>query len=266
MIIIKKYIMLYIMFIKISIMSQMEYRINFLISMCIQLAFMCVKLSYIVVLYKVGIQINGFSPDEMMIMIGTYSALSGVFVSFFLLNFSNLHEHIRTGSLDNYIVKPVSLQFIITLKKIDLAFAMVSLIIGGIMVAIGWQRAGIEVDVVNIVAYVSFTLWGLFLTYSLFLIPNILAFWTVSSRGLGQFVNQLWDFNNMPMTIYNGTVKWIGTFIIPVFLITNTGGLFILKKLSLGMIGWAIVAPIFFFMICRLLWKKAMEHYVSVNG
>lgn len=262
----KKHFGLYMLFIKYSIMAQMEYRTNFIISMFIQFAFMCIKLSYVVVLYRVGIKINGFSPDEMLIMIGTYSALSGVFVSFFLLNFGELSEHIRTGSLDTYIVKPVSLQFMVTLRRVDLAFALVSLIMGGAMVGIGWHRAGIEFSIVNIMGYIAFTLWGLFLTYSLFLIPNIIAFWTVSSRGLAQFVNQLWDFNNMPMTIYNRTVKWLGTFIIPIFLITNMGGLFILKRLNLIMIGWGILAPILFFGICRFLWNKAMKHYVSVNA
>ncbi|MDO4764491.1 MAG: ABC-2 family transporter protein [Eubacteriales bacterium] len=261
----KKYVVLYFCFIKNSIMAQMEYRINFIISMCIQLAYMGIKLTYVVVLYHADIAINGFSPDEMMIMIGTYSALSGVFVSFFLLNFSALPELIKSGSLDSYIVKPVSLQFMVTLRRVDLAFATVSVIVGGAMVGIGWYRAGVTFSLINVLGFLGFTFWGLFLTYSLFLIPNIISFWTVSSRGLGQFVNQLWDFNNMPMTIYSNSVKFIGTFIIPVFLITNTGGLFILRKLSPLLMFWAIFSPILLFLFCRLLWKKAIRHYVSVN-
>lgn len=264
--ILKKYLIIYFMFIKNSLMAQMEYRMNFVISSCVQLAHMGIKLTYVVVLYNVGININGFSPDQMMIMIGTYSALSGVFVSFFLINFDRLSDHIKTGSLDTYIVKPICLQFITTLRHVDLAFAFVSLIVGGTMVGIGWFRAGIDASLANILGYIGFTLWGLLLTYSLFLIPNILSFWTVSTRGISQFANQLWDFNNMPMTIYNGAIKILGTFIIPVFLITNTGGLFIMKKLSPLMICWCIAAPILFFIICRLFWNKAVKHYISVNG
>lgn len=262
----KKYFKIYFMFVKNSIMAQMEYRVNFIISVCVQLAHMGVKLTYIIVLYQVGIDINGFTPDEMMIMIGTYSTLSGVFVSFFLINFERIPEHIKTGSLDTYIVKPISLQFITTLRNIDLAFAFVSFIIGGTMVGIGWHRADIECSLVNILGYIGFTLWGLFLTYSLFLIPNILSFWTVSTRGLSQFANQLWDFNNMPITIYNGVIKILGTFIIPVFLITNTGGLFVMRRLSTGMIIWSLAAPVLFFVICRFLWNMAVKRYISVNG
>jgi ABC-2 type transport system permease protein len=262
----KRYLVIYWMFIKNSLMSQMEYRVNFIISACVQLAHMGIKLTYVIVLYNVGININGFTPDEMMIMIGTYSALSGVFVSFFLINFGSLSSHIKSGGLDTLIVKPISLQFMVTLRHVDLAFAAVSLVVGGTMVGIGWYRADVAFTFVNLIGYIGFTLWGLFLTYSVFLIPNIISFWTVSVNGISQFVNQLWDFNNMPMAIYNGVFKIIGTFIIPVFLITNIGGLFILDKLSPLMIVWSIIAPIFFFILCRVLWNKAMKHYVSVSG
>jgi ABC-2 type transport system permease protein len=262
----KRYLIIYGLFVKFSVMAQMEYRVNFLLSAGVQLAHICTKLTYVVVLYSTGVVINGFTPDEMTIMIGTYSALSGVFVSFFLFNFGRLSDHIQRGTLDTYIVKPISLQFIATLRHVDLAFAIVSVLAGGAMVAIGWYRAEVAFTFVNIAGYLGFVLWGIFLTYSLFLIPNILCFWTTSSGGIGSLVLQLWDFNNMPMVIYDGVIKILGTFVIPVFLITNMGGLFILKKLSPGMIGWSIIAPIVFFVICRILWNKGMKRYVSVSG
>lgn len=261
----KKYLRIYGKFISNSIMAQMEYRVNFIISCLIQLANMGIKLTYVIVLYRTDVVINGFTPDEMMIMIGTYSALSGVFVSFFLINFDALSYHVNHGTLDMYIVKPVSLQFMVTLQRVDLAFAAVSLICGGTMIGIGWHRAGIAWTAGKILGFIGFTLWGIFLTYSVFLIPNLLCFITVSARGLNSLVGQLWDFNNMPMTIYNNVVKLLGTFVIPV-LITNIGGLFVMERLSTWLLWWSIAAPIVFFVLCRLLWKAAMKHYVSASS
>jgi len=262
----RKYLLIYWLFVKNSIMSQMEYRANFIIAMFIQLANMGIKLTYVIVLYSTGAHINGFSPDQMMIMIGTYSALSGVFVSFYLLNFSNLSTLVQNGTLDTYIVKPIDLQFIATLKSINVAFAATSVLGGGVMIGVGWVRSGINFSIVNILGFLGFTLWGLFLTYSVFLIPNLLCFWTISSRGLNALVGPMWDFNNMPMTIYDGAIKFIGTFIVPVFLITNMSGLFIMKKLDTSLVIWSLIAPILFFALCRWLWKKAMRRYVSVSG
>lgn len=264
--VIRKYFRIYGKFISNSIMAQMEYRVNFVISCLIQLANMVLKLTYVIVLYRTDVVINGFSPDEMMIMIGTYSALSGVFVSFFLVNFDMLSYHVNHGTLDMYIVKPVSLQFMVTLQRVDLAFAAVSLVCGGAMIGIGWFRAGIAVTAGKILGFLGFTLWGIFLTYSVFLIPNLLCFYTISARGIGSLVGQLWDFNNMPMTIYTDIVKVLGTFVVPVFLITNIGGLFVMEKLSLWLMLWSLAAPIVFFILCRLLWERAIRRYVSASS
>ena len=121
------------------------------------------------------------------------------------------------------------------------------------MIATGWYRAGIAVTPVKLLGFLLFTISGIFLTYSIFLIPNILCFWTIRSRGISDVVGKLWDFNNMPMTIYSGVIKLLGTFIIPVFLITNIGGLFVVDKLEPWLLVWSLVAPILFFALSCLL-------------
>lgn len=263
---IKRYLILYWIFVKNCVISQMEYRINFYISCLIQLAFMGIKVTYVIVLYNAGVVINGVTPDQMMIFIGTYSALSGVFVSLFLINFSSLSHQIRTGELDMLIVKPVSLQFMATLRRIDLGFALVSVTTGGAMIIIGWMRAGIAVNFINVAAFIGFTIWGIFLTYSVFLIPNIFAFWIISTRGLSQIVNQMWDFNNMPMIIYTNIIRTIGLFVIPIFVITNFGAMFILDMMNPWLILWGILAPIVFFFISRSFWNFAVKRYCSASS
>ena len=263
---IKRYTKLYFILVKNSIMSQMEYRFNFFMACLIQLAYIGVKLTYVIVLYSADVSINGVTPDEMMIFIGTYSALSGIFVSFFLNNFSMLSHQIRTGELDMVIVKPVSLQFMTTLRRTDIGFALVSVITGGAMIIVGWMRAGIQPSVINILVFLGFTISGIFLIYSVFLIPNIFAFWTISTRGINEIVNQMWDFNNMPMIIYNNVIRAIGIFIVPIFIITNFGTLFILNKLSTIMIIWGITAPIAFFIISKKLWNFAVNFYSSASS
>lgn len=235
-------------------------------SCLIQLAFMVIKVTYVIVIYNAGVSINGLTPDQMMIFIGTYSALSGVFVSFFLINFSSLSHQIRTGELDMLIVKPVSLQFMVTLRRVDIGFSLVSIIAGGSMIIVGWTRAGIEASFINIATFIGFSLCGILLTYSVFLIPNIFAFWIISTEGLNQIVGQLWDFNNMPMIIYTNVIKIIGLFIVPVFVITNFGSMFILDMLNPWLILWGILAPIVFFCISRILWNFAIKYYSSASS
>ena len=55
------------------------------------------------------------------------------------------------------------------------------------------------------------------------------------------------DFNNMPQLIYGKWMQRIGTFLLPVFVITNFPGLFLMGELSAPMAVWGVAAPVVFF-------------------
>jgi ABC-2 type transport system permease protein len=76
----------------------------------------------------------------------------------------------------------------------------------------------------------------------------------------------LWDYNNMPMELYPKIVKQIGTFVIPIFLVTNWQGMAILGKLSTFDLVWGAILPFLFFVVSRILWKKGIKKYISANG
>lgn len=263
---IKRYLRIYLQLFKMNVMSEMEYRSNFVTACVAQLTYCIIKLLYALVIYKTNVRIAGFTPDEILIFIGTYSALSGVFVSFFLMNFGSLSDYIRTAELDAFITKPVSLQFYISVRKVSLPYAIVTLLVGGAMIAIGWIRAGVPFNIFNLLGFIGLTMCGLFVTYSLFLIPQILGFWLVSTQGLALFTNRLWDFNNMPMIIYNRIIQIIGLFVIPVFLITNIGPLFVLGRLNPALLVWSVVSPLLLFWICCKFFKFALRYYTSASN
>lgn len=70
----------------------------------------------------------------------------------------------------------------------------------------------------------------------------------------------------MPYMIYGKWIQRIGTFILPIFIITNFPGLFLMGDLHPAMFVWAIVAPVLFFILARILWKKAVRNYTSASS
>ncbi|HEX2927563.1 MAG TPA: ABC-2 family transporter protein, partial [Ruminiclostridium sp.] len=249
----RKHIFIYLLFMKNCLISQMEYRVNFIFSCMVELAYFAIKLTYVVVVYNLGVNIKGLSPDAILLFVGSYTTMTGFFMMFFWQNFASLPENIASGNLDMYIVKPVSMQFITTLRHVDVGFPIPNLVGGIVMTVLGWQRTGIEFNLKNISGFVLYMLTGICLSYSLFLLPQLLAFRTVKTGGLLEISNALWDFNNMPMGIYNKFVQRVGTFILPLLLITNYSPLFVLGKLTVPSMIWGIAAPIIFTFITRLL-------------
>ena len=99
---IKRYLTLIFIFAKNSLAGQLEYRVNFLMSVLVEAGFLVVKLTYVLLIYKTGVNINGMSPDYMLVFIGTYTVMTGIYMSFYT-NFWNLTNYIREGTLDIYL-------------------------------------------------------------------------------------------------------------------------------------------------------------------
>ena len=243
--IIKRYFILIIMFAKNSLAAQLEYRVNFILGMAVEAGFLVVKLTYVILIYKTGVNINGMSPDYMLVFIGTYTIMTGIYMSFYT-NFWNLTNYIREGTLDLYLTKPVSGMFLVTFRYIDFATPIPAVTAGFIMLGIGWNRCGFDFNILNI---------GIFI-----------GFWTMSTGGIAQISDSVWDFNNMPMKIYNKIIQDIGCYIFPVFLITNVPGLIVGGHISKILIIWYFMAPVIMFNLCVIMWKMGIRRYSSASS
>ncbi len=261
----KKYLRLIGVLMKLSLMSQLEYRVNFIAGVAVELGWMLVKLLYVAVVYRIGVNISVFTPNHIQIFIGIYVLMTGFYMLYYP-NFAGLGQMVQSGELDMYLVKPVSLQFIVTLRQWSFPMFLTNAIVGSILIITGWQKAGLAVNVKQILGFLFLLLCSNLLTYSLFLIPYLMCFLIVSTGGIESLSSALWDFNNMPYMIYGKWIQRIGTFILPIFIITNFPGLFLMGNLHPAMFVWAIVAPVLFFILARILWKKAVRNYTSASS
>ncbi|MNQ61477.1 hypothetical protein D3C85_757920 [compost metagenome] len=262
----KRYLYIYWLLCKNSFMSEMEYRVNFIFGALIEVAYLCIKLLYVLIVYQAGVKVNGLTPDGVLLCVGSFTFMTGIYCLFFYMNFARLPGHIRNGTLDMMITKPVSLQFISTLSRINFGFSSTNLIAGIIMVVIAWRRLEMPVTIDNVLMYAMFTVCGVILNYAIFLLPSLLTFWTVQSKGINDASALLWDMNYMPMTIYSKSLQFVGSFLLPVFLITNLSPFYVLDRLPNYMMIWGFIAPILFLVLCRLLWKHAIRSYTSANS
>ena len=181
-------------------------------------------------------------------------------------NVSALPELVRTGDLDLYITKPVSLQFLVSFRQFDLASAIPNFAAGLAMMIVAWGHLSVATDPGALCGFIFFSLVGLAITYPILMIPALLSFWIIKTDQLFSVVWAMWDFNNMPMGIYNRVIKGIGTFIIPIFIISNFAPLFVMHKLSVLYIVWSIVCAVLMNVLLRFFFRFAVRHYASASS
>jgi len=263
---IKKHLLIYFLFVKNSMMAQMEYRFNFVGNLAMETGYLMVKLSYIVVVYRTGVTINGLSPDEMLLFIGTFITLTGVYAGMFMINNFGLRGKIKDGDLDLILTKPVSLMFMATLRQADVTIFSVDVIAGVTCVVIAWVRLAIPVSLFTVGGYLGFLVISSLVAYSLFLLPQILSFWLMNTSSIAEITDSFWDFNCMPMEIYNNWIKQIGIFVLPIFVITNFPAMVVLNKMPPIYAGWSLLLPVILLMLVRAAWKKGLGTYSSASS
>lgn len=262
---VKRYFKLFCEFSKLSLASQLEYKINFISSVLCEIGYFIIKAMYPVICYQNNIHIGSLNPDKICIIVGTYTLLTGIYMLVYPA-FISLPLKVRTGAVDLIITKPISSQFMLTMTEVDFGLALTNTVGGIGLISFGWQRSGIPLNFVNVLGYTFLVICASLLTYSLFLIPEILSFKLISVDGMNTFSAAIWDFNNMPMQLYGRGIRFFGLFIFPVFLISNWPGLFIMGELSAAWIAFGVVMTVFWFVVVRLMWKKAIRNYTSANG
>lgn len=261
-----KYLRLYGYFVKNSIIAQMEFKANFIVAVCTELGFIFAKSLYIIVLFSAGLSINGLSPAQMLMFIGSYTLITGVMDAVYYPNIAAIPEYVRMANLDLYLTKPINSLFLVSFRKFDLGLGVPNVLAGIIMIVTSWKMCNVSLEFTTILGYILFTIIGCILTYPVLFIPVLLSFWTIKSDSLMDIIWALWDFNNMPMTIYSRIIKLTGVFVIPIFIITNFAPMYVFHILPFRYGLYSFIAIPIFISLVLILWKMALRHYSSASS
>lgn len=263
---IRSYLSLYMYFVKNNIIAQMEYKANFIISILTEVGFVFAKSLYIIVLFSAGLSINGLTPEQMLMFIGSYTLVTGVMDAVCYPNIAAIPDYVRTASLDVMITKPINSMFMAAFRKFNLGLGIPNIIGGMIMVLVSWRLSGLPVSISGVLGFCFWVVWGCILTFPILMIPVTCSFWMIKSDALMDVIWAMWDFNNMPMTIYNRIIRAVGIFVIPIFMITNIAPMYVFGILPKSYMIYAIVAVPVFVAISIIFWNFAVKHYSSASS
>ncbi|MVO99829.1 ABC transporter permease [Paenibacillus sp. N10] len=254
------------MFIKNCLIAQMEFRGNFLMSLLVESVYLLAKLLYVLVVFRTDLHVDGVPPEGLLLFIGMHTVATGIYVGLFFTNFTKIPDYIKDGTLDLMITKPVSLQFIASLRYVDLALPIPDILVGAAMIIIGWNAMDIPLSLSTISGFSVLLLVSVIVTYCLMIIPALLSFRFVQTGSASEIANSLWDANNFPMAIYPAWVRRIGTFVVPLFLVTNFGPMFVLGQLTWVHICLALAGSLLLFAAVRAIWQHEVRNYSSASS
>lgn len=262
----RKHFRIYCLLIKINAMRQLEYRFNIFLSVLVELGYMAVKLIYTYIIHDTGVHIAGMPPDTIYIFIGTFMLMTVFFVSMLQFNIIAFDKQIINGDFDLLLTKPVSSQFLATLRYVETWISVPNIVAGLGLIIYGWSRSGIDANLLNVGGFIVYLLAGVVTMYCIFTLPLMLAFKYKNIDAIHSLLWAMWDFNNLPYKIYGPSLRLFGVAIIPLFLITNYSPLMALGKLSAIEMIWGLLAPVLLLIITRICWIRSVKYYESASS
>ncbi len=264
---IRRYLGIYAALWKNSVAREMSFKTTFLLWIFVECLWFGLQITFIGVIYIHTTKIESWSLWEVVLLIGTSQIIQQVFQAFFLVNFTNLSELVRSGKLDFLILLPVNTRFIVSFRQVDLG-GFVNATLGVAVVLYAATKLHLSPTFAQVAGYVFLCVAGILIHSSLMFLLASISFWTVRAQGIVWGYYNLFQLARLPDEAFQrGFFKAFFTFAIPMILVSNVPARVLAGKLEsskfmLVLLGMCVVC----FAVSEWGWRQSLKHYTSASS
>ncbi|HEX3695348.1 MAG TPA: ABC-2 family transporter protein [Polyangia bacterium] len=248
-----------------AVIGSMQYRADFLLRGAIALMWTGVTLIPILVVYGARKSVAGWSFPEALVVVGWFTLLKGVLDGAISPSLTAVVEHVRKGTLDFVLLKPADAQFLVSTASFEPWRAMDLLSALGIF-AYAFRQMHRWPSLAAVALALLFLGVGVLLLYAIWILVVSAAFWVVKVDNLSYLLGSLFDVARWPISIFEGALRVVFTFVFPVAIMTTFPSLALLGKLTLADAAWAVAGAVIFAGVARQIWIRALGHYTSASS
>lgn len=259
------YVRLFAIQLRTSVLLALQYRLDFFIEAVMSLFWTAAALIPLLALYERRPTIAGWSRGEALVVVGFFTALKGVLEGAIQPALSAVVEHVRKGTLDFVLLKPVDAQFLVSTSRLD-AFKSVHVVAGLAVVGYALRTLGRAPSPLALLAASTLFAVGALLLYSLHLLVVALAFKVVKVDNLSFLFASIYDAARWPSSVFRGALAIVFTFVVPLTVMTTFPALALLGRLPLRALAFAVALGVAFAAISRVAFVRALAGYTSAGG
>ncbi len=267
-----RYIRVWLMFFRSSLVREMTFRGNFLIELVTRAFWFAAQLVLFEIIYRQVPAIRDWNRDEYFAFMATGMLINALVEAFFMPNCANYSELIRTGNLDFVLLKPIDTQFLVSFQTVN--FAMINQVL--MAAALLWyavSRLSVPMTVGNVAAYLLLVGVGMAFFYSLMIALASTSIWLGRNQGLYDFWFYITVFARYPQNFYQssgGEVLWFTfSFIVPILLVVTVPSRVLLHKALEPSPIVLVVAPtatLVMLGLSRWIFQRSLSHYRSAGS
>jgi ABC-2 type transport system permease protein len=247
-----------------SIQLELEYRANLLIDFVSSLLGFGSGLVVIYAMFSHARTIGGWSLPEGIALFGVFMIFEAFIEVFLYPNLGKLPEYVRTGNMDFVLLKPLSSQFLVSFRYVNIWRAPDS-VVGLALLGYGMLQTG-GLAPLSILLAAIMLLAGAVTTYAIWCLLTTTAFWWVRVSNVMELFNAFFVAGRFPITAFPTWVRVILTFIVPIAFITTVPASAAVGRLDWPMALGSLVIASGFLLFSHLFWRRAVASYTSASS
>jgi len=243
----------------------MEFRWHFILQNLISLLWAVISLLVFIFIYRHVSVVNGWTLESILLLTAVFFFVDRLFDSFFFTNFYNLTTIVNSGDLDYVLTKPLSSQFLVSLRYFSFSTVFSNL---SMLILIGYllQRYFSPVSWWQIISFIFLIVCGLMIIYSLWFMTLLPVFWWGRVDNLHYLFSPLYQLCRIPIDITGPFFKAFFTYLIPLGFVATIPVKAVLGHISFGLLFYGFTISLVLIYLSHLTWRFSLRHYGSASS
>jgi ABC-2 type transport system permease protein len=248
-----------------SIATQAQYRVDLAVQVALAGFWVVWNVAPLRVVFSHRERVGGWTEPEAMLVMSAFLVLKALLEGLVMPNLSALVQHVRTGTFDFILLKPVDAQVVVSFQKV--------LVPKGVDLAAGLAIAAWSIGRLDprpgpgaLAAGVAMLVAGAVLVHALWMLVISTAFWVVKVDNLGYLLSSIFDAGRWPAPVFRGWVRVVLTFVLPVVMMTSYPAMAVLGRLDAARaaVAWGVTLALT--LLSRAVWRVALGRYASASS
>jgi ABC-2 type transport system permease protein len=250
---------------RLGVLNELQYRTNLGVQLIQSVVGLATSLLGLGVIFSKTDNLAGWSPAELLVIVGIYSLVSGLTQLVIRPSLARFMEDVRLGTLDFTLTKPVDAQLLVSMRQIEV-WKLIDVAIGLVVLIVAMVQLGATIGIVEAVTFVITLLAGISVIYSFLVILATCAFWFVRLDNILQIFQSMYEAGRWPIGIYPPWLRTILTFLVPVGFAITVPAEGLVGRMSLTTFAATIALAIVLPLVSRWFWRFGVRHYSGASA
>jgi len=253
------------LFFKLGVLNEMQYRVNFFISVFQAAIALVTGLVVLALVYSHTQELNGWSQSELLCVLGIQILMGGIIRTAIQPNMTRLIEDVQEGKLDYALTKPGDAQILVSVREVRI-WQVVDIVSGVVVVLVGLSRISTDVGPLDAAAFAAAMLFGAVLIYCFWLVIATVAFWVVNMWHAVELFDGVFQTGRWPIGIYPPWLRVGVTFLVPIAFAVTVPAEALTSRLDWQTLLLAAVFAVVFFAVTRWFWRFGLRRYSGASA